>query len=190
MKLRLKLAERVFEVEVGDLGERPIVATVDGQRFEVWPEERKASRPLPEAEAVSEPGSPPAPSPGGPRAAQTAPEGAAMSAERRQRRETASGGSMATAVQKGTGTRPAIFGRGQRPLSQAARTVQAPIPGVIHSVSVKVGDVVTAGQTLCVLEAMKMRNVIGAPHGGEIAAVHIEPGQQVAHYETLVEFVE
>jgi len=185
MKLRLKLAERVFEVEVGDLGERPIVATVDGQRFEVWPEERKAS-----AEAVSEPGSPLAPSPGGPRAAQTAPEGAAMSAERRQRRETASGGSMATAVQKGTGTRPAVFGRGQRPLSQAARTVQAPIPGVIHSVSVKVGDVVTAGQTLCVLEAMKMRNVIGAPRGGEIAAVHIEPGQQVAHYETLVEFVE
>jgi len=156
MRLRLKLAGRVFEVEVGDLSERPIVATVDGQRFEVWPEEQKASQPLPEAELVSGTGSASTPPPPleRPPAAQ------------------------------------AILESGQRPLTQAARTVQAPIPGVIDSVAVKAGDVVTAGQTLCVLEAMKMKNVIRAPRSGEVAAVHVQPGQQVRHYEPLVEFVE
>jgi biotin carboxyl carrier protein len=37
MNLRIKLNDRVFTVEVGDLAARPIVAVVEGERFEVWP---------------------------------------------------------------------------------------------------------------------------------------------------------
>jgi biotin carboxyl carrier protein len=40
MKVRLKIDGRWFEVEVGDLGARPILAEVEGRRFEVWPESR------------------------------------------------------------------------------------------------------------------------------------------------------
>jgi hypothetical protein len=39
MKLRVKIQNRTYEVEVGDLLSRPIKATIDGQVFEVWPEE-------------------------------------------------------------------------------------------------------------------------------------------------------
>lgn len=38
MKISVKIAEQNFEVEVGDLSSRPILATVDGETIEVWPE--------------------------------------------------------------------------------------------------------------------------------------------------------
>jgi glutaconyl-CoA/methylmalonyl-CoA decarboxylase subunit gamma len=39
MNLKVKIGEEVFEVEVGDLSARPVIATIDGEIFEVWPEE-------------------------------------------------------------------------------------------------------------------------------------------------------
>jgi len=53
MRLKVQIEGQVFEVEVDDLDARPIVATVDGERFEVWPEaagvssSTPASRPTP-----------------------------------------------------------------------------------------------------------------------------------------------
>jgi biotin carboxyl carrier protein len=41
MKLRVKIDEQTFEVEVGDLSARPISAVVDGETFEIWPEENE-----------------------------------------------------------------------------------------------------------------------------------------------------
>ncbi|RPI93701.1 MAG: acetyl-CoA carboxylase biotin carboxyl carrier protein subunit, partial [Chloroflexi bacterium] len=38
MKLTVKIQDRSFEVEIEDLSARPIVATVEGERFEIWPE--------------------------------------------------------------------------------------------------------------------------------------------------------
>lgn len=38
MNVKVKIDERVFEVEVGDVNDRPVVVTVDGERFEVWVE--------------------------------------------------------------------------------------------------------------------------------------------------------
>lgn len=38
MKIKVRLSDQTFDVEVGDLRERPVVALVDGERFEVWPE--------------------------------------------------------------------------------------------------------------------------------------------------------
>ncbi|MBN1138279.1 MAG: acetyl-CoA carboxylase biotin carboxyl carrier protein subunit [Anaerolineae bacterium] len=46
-KTRVQIEGQVFEVEVGDLDARPIVATVDGQRFEVWPGAAEMSSSLP-----------------------------------------------------------------------------------------------------------------------------------------------
>jgi len=42
MKLKVKVQDRIFDVEVGDLNERPITAIVEGQAFEVWPEAKAA----------------------------------------------------------------------------------------------------------------------------------------------------
>jgi propionyl-CoA carboxylase alpha chain len=59
---------------------------------------------------------------------------------------------------------------------------------VIVSVSVQLGQAVKAGQELCVLEAMKMQNVIRAPRDGVVAAVHMSAGKTVRHREPLLEY--
>lgn len=42
MKIQVKVAEQTFDVEVGDTNARPVIAEIDGQKFEVWPEEQEA----------------------------------------------------------------------------------------------------------------------------------------------------
>jgi biotin carboxyl carrier protein len=68
------------------------------------------------------------------------------------------------------------------------RSQQAPLPGVILSISVKEGDVIKKGQELCVIEAMKMKNVIKAMYDGKISKVMIVPGQHVKHRDILISF--
>jgi glutaconyl-CoA/methylmalonyl-CoA decarboxylase subunit gamma len=46
MKLRVKIEDQTYEVEVGDLSARPILASVDGETFEVWPEEAQSTAPV------------------------------------------------------------------------------------------------------------------------------------------------
>ncbi len=58
--------------------------------------------------------------------------------------------------------------------------LRAPMPGMIISYSVKVGDKVDTGDLVCVLEAMKMQNSLPAPAGGAIKAINFEPGASVA----------
>ncbi len=70
------------------------------------------------------------------------------------------------------------------------KAVLAPIPGVIIAVSVKVGDSVSFGQELCILEAMKMKNVIRATRSGKIGAIHVAIGDQVKHSQMLMEFTD
>jgi biotin carboxyl carrier protein len=65
--------------------------------------------------------------------------------------------------------------------------VTAPIPGLIARLFVQPGMMVTVGQPLLVLEAMKMENEIGAPVAGQVLAVHVQPGQTVARKHLLVE---
>jgi glutaconyl-CoA/methylmalonyl-CoA decarboxylase subunit gamma len=140
MKLRVKIQNRTYEVEVGDLLARPIKATIDGQVFEVWPEEA-ASQP---AETQS-PGAAPA---------MPAPTAATV----------------------------------QAPVTSGA--VLAPIPGVIISIEVKPGDRVEHGTTLCILEAMKMKNAIRATRAGKIGSVQINVGETVRHSQVLMEFAD
>lgn len=57
--------------------------------------------------------------------------------------------------------------------------VNAPMPGNILDVRVKPGDSVKAGDTLLILEAMKMENEISAPQDGTIASVNVSKGDTV-----------
>jgi biotin carboxyl carrier protein len=139
MKLRVKVENETYEVEVEDIQARPILAKVDGETFEVWPETVQT--------AVS--ASPFAPAPSAPAA-------------------------------------PAVTQAA--PVQGGAKTVPAPIPGVILSLSVREGDTVKNGQELLILEAMKMNNAIRASRDGTIARIHVAPGDHVKHGQPLVEF--
>jgi acetyl/propionyl-CoA carboxylase alpha subunit len=59
----------------------------------------------------------------------------------------------------------------------AEDSIRAPMPGSIVAVSVKAGDAVSKGQTLLVMESMKMETTIAAPRDGVIAAVTYDKGQ-------------
>ena len=76
--------------------------------------------------------------------------------------------------------------RSVRPASGDGR-IKAPIPGLIARLNVEPGQAVEAGQTVLVLEAMKMENEIRASKGGVVRQVHVKPGQTVVLNEALVE---
>ncbi|CDS38049.1 propionyl coenzyme A carboxylase alpha chain [Echinococcus multilocularis] len=65
--------------------------------------------------------------------------------------------------------------------------LRAPLPGLVTSISVNAGQVVEAGQELCILEAMKMRNCLNATHCGIVKAVNVRQGQTVAEGEVILE---
>lgn len=64
--------------------------------------------------------------------------------------------------------------------------VTAPLPGVILDIKVKVGDVVKAGQTVAVLEAMKMENEIEATASGTVTAVNAGKGDSVLEGAAII----
>jgi len=66
--------------------------------------------------------------------------------------------------------------------------VKAPMPGVIMSIVVEVGQEIKKGDPLLILEAMKMENMIKSPTDGIIRSVSIEKGQSVEKGETLISF--
>ena len=70
------------------------------------------------------------------------------------------------------------------------KAVRAPIPGVIIAIAVHPPTQVSAGEELCVLEAMKMRNSIRANRSGEIIKVNVVPGQHVRHQDVLMEYAD
>ncbi|CAG0971118.1 methylmalonyl-CoA carboxyltransferase 1.3S subunit [Anaerolineae bacterium] len=72
----------------------------------------------------------------------------------------------------------------------SAKTVTAPLPGVIVGVSVQPGMMVKAGEVLCTIEAMKMKNAVRAKRAGQISAVFVNEGQHVKHRQPLMEFGE
>ncbi|MER6953909.1 biotin carboxylase N-terminal domain-containing protein [Streptomyces sp. NPDC000618] len=66
-----------------------------------------------------------------------------------------------------------------------ADSLTAPMPGTVTVVKVAVGDEVAAGQSLLVVEAMKMEHVISAPHAGTVAELDVAPGTTVAMDQVL-----
>lgn len=72
-------------------------------------------------------------------------------------------------------------------VAASANSITAPLPGNIISVNVKAGDAVKAGQTLLIIEAMKMENEVMAPADGTVKAVHVSAGQAVQQGDALVD---
>lgn len=73
-----------------------------------------------------------------------------------------------------------------KPVAAGEGDVTAPMPGTILDVKVNVGDAVTAGQTVLILEAMKMENEIAAPAAGTVKAIHVSKGAAVNPGDVLV----
>ncbi len=70
--------------------------------------------------------------------------------------------------------------------SGQGKTVTSPLPGVILDIRVKVGDSVKAGQTVAVLEAMKMENEIEATISGTVTAISASKGDSVLEGATIM----
>ena len=69
----------------------------------------------------------------------------------------------------------------------APNEIGAPMPGQIAQIMVKEGQVVTAGEPLLAIEAMKMQTRIAAPRDGTVKALHVKPGEQIDAKDLLVE---
>ena len=76
-----------------------------------------------------------------------------------------------------------------KPVAAPAATgakVTCPLPGTVISINVKEGDTVAAGQTLLVLEAMKMENNIDAERGGVVKQILVAAGATVMEGDVLI----
>jgi len=163
MKIKIKIDGQFYDVEIGNLSERPILTLVDGETFEVWPESKMPytiTQPLQQLHKGNTPGtvrSAATPSP-------------IESREPRAPEEPTSGQPL--------------------PQSGSLKYVRAPIPGVITALLVHPGSEVNVGQELCKLEAMKMNNSIRASKAGKVTTIHVSIGQHVKHNDVLIEFSE
>ena len=102
-----------------------------------------------------------------------------LSEERRVKSEESnSSSSSATNASSATTTQPAAAASG--------KPVVAPLPGTINEIKVKVGDKVKAGDTVVILEAMKMQNNIEAETSGTITSINVNKGDAVMEGDTLV----
>jgi len=66
--------------------------------------------------------------------------------------------------------------------------VRAPMPGLIIELKVRDGDEVKTGDTLLILEAMKMENIIKAPGDARVKSVKVKMGEGVEKNQVLIEF--
>ena len=64
--------------------------------------------------------------------------------------------------------------------------VPSPLAGKVVEVEVSVGDHVSEGETLLVLEAMKMNTLVSAPKSGSVVAIHVAAGDMVEEGQGLV----
>ena len=72
----------------------------------------------------------------------------------------------------------------------AVGELTAPMPGQVRAVNVNEGDTVTKGQTLLVLEAMKMEIRVHAPQDGRVKKLFVKQGQTVEREQILIEIVD
>lgn len=75
-----------------------------------------------------------------------------------------------------------------KPTATAAggHQIKAPLPGVVVSISVKVGDMVKSSDTVLMLEAMKMENAIHAGRDGKVASINVNAGDSVLEGAALI----
>jgi len=72
--------------------------------------------------------------------------------------------------------------------SNQLKELRAPMPGLVRQVNVQVGDQVDAGDSLFILEAMKMENLLKSPVNGKVSDVFVKPGESVEKNQILLSF--
>ena len=75
-----------------------------------------------------------------------------------------------------------------RSAADAGNAVRCPMPGLVLSIAVKAGQEVKAGETLAVVEAMKMENVLRAERDGKVKAIRAKAGDSLAVDQVILEF--
>lgn len=87
-------------------------------------------------------------------------------------------------------SRVSVVEAGAQSTFEQSGGLTSPMPGKILSILSSVGESVNAGQTLLILEAMKMENRICSPVDGVVTAIHFEAGTQVNQGAILIEIEE
>jgi biotin carboxyl carrier protein len=72
--------------------------------------------------------------------------------------------------------------------SNQLKELRAPMPGLVRQVNVQVGDQVDAGDSLFILEAMKMENLLKSPVNGKVSDIFVKPGESVEKNQILLSF--
>jgi biotin carboxyl carrier protein len=72
--------------------------------------------------------------------------------------------------------------------SNQLKELRAPMPGLVRQVNVQVGDQVDAGDSLFILEAMKMENLLKSPVNGKVSDVFVKQGESVEKNQILLSF--
>ena len=139
------------------------VATLNGKKYEVEIERVDEYRPLDRGEQASAPAPILAAAP----APKAAPAPAAAPAPK-------------------AAPAPASAPAPAAPAAAGGQTVEAPMPGKILDIKVKVGDAVGYGQCVIVMEAMKMETEIVAPAAGTVASINVSTGDSVETGAVLV----
>lgn len=75
------------------------------------------------------------------------------------------------------------------PIDENALSIKAPMPGTILSFNVSVGDTVSEGQVLAILEAMKMENELVSPASGKVKSIHVEKGSSVVENQIILQII-
>ncbi len=101
---------------------------------------------------------------------------------------TPAGVRIPAAPSPGSAPTPALQPQGPVAPSAPGSGVVSPIAGTVLEVKCKIGDQVSAGQIVVVIEAMKMETEIAAPSPGKVKSVHIAAGDAVRENQSLVEF--
>ena len=86
-------------------------------------------------------------------------------------------------------TQAALYARlPEKEAPDTSKLIISPMPGLVVSMDVALGQEVKAGEGVCVVEAMKMQNIIRAEADGKVKAINVEAGSPVAADEIMVEF--
>lgn len=72
------------------------------------------------------------------------------------------------------------------PVSEGANNILSPIGGKVLDVKVKVGDMINKGDTVCIIEAMKLENEVKSAYTGKVVEVRATKGAMVANKDVLV----
>jgi biotin carboxyl carrier protein len=74
------------------------------------------------------------------------------------------------------------------PAANGEDAIRVPMPGVVVRIKVEVGQTISAGDTVMILESMKMENNIVAPKDGVIQKILVKEGQDIPEHEVIMEY--